>query len=92
MFIPQPAWSNIMSYLHSEYDWERKAVIVELKQKCALFGDDFDFIEFVPSLMLPTRCILQHVASKYRNYHNQTCTQPEACQCAYCALRLWNIY
>ena len=58
MFIPQPAWSNIMSYLHSEYDWERKAVIVELKQKCALFGDDFDFIEFVPSLLLPTRSMM----------------------------------
>ena len=90
--IPEPAWSNIMSYLHSEYDFEKSLVIYELKAKCAVFGDDFEFIEFVPSLMLPTKGILQHLASKHRNYHNQTCTESEACQCAYCALRLWNIY
>jgi hypothetical protein len=92
-FIPEPAWGTIMSYLHDEYDWEKKAVVDELNQKCAVFGgDECMFIEFVPSLMLPTKCVLQHMASKYRNYHNQTSISTEACHCAYCQLRLWNIY
>ena len=39
-FIPEPAWGTIMSYLHDEYDWEKKAVIDELNQKCAVFGGD----------------------------------------------------
>ena len=48
-FIPEPAWGTIMSYLHDEYDWEKKAVIDELNQKCAVFGgNECMFIEFVP--------------------------------------------
>ena len=66
--IPEPAWSNIMSYLHSEYDFEKSLVIYELKAKCAVFGDtsdEFAFIEFVPSLLLPTRSMMWNVQWHY---------------------------
>ena len=93
MFIPQPAWSSVMSYLHSEYDWERKAVIDELKQKCRALGSKVDeFLDLVPCLMLPTRCIWQAMQSKYRCHQQQMSLEEDKCKCGYCRIELWGRY
>ena len=65
VYLPQPAFKNIMSFLHREYDWERQQVIDELNQRCAVLGDDFEFLELVPQLMLPTECMVWNVQRRY---------------------------
>ena len=65
VYLPQPAFKNIMSFLHREYDWERQQVIDELNERCAVLGDDFEFLELVPSLMMPTECMVWNVQRRY---------------------------
>ena len=64
-YLPQPAFKNIMSFLHREYDWERQQVIDELNERCAVLGDDFEFLELVPQLMMPTECMVWNVQRRY---------------------------
>ena len=65
VYLPQPAFKNIMSFLHREYDWERQQVIDELNERCAVLGDDFEFLELVPSLMMPIECMVWNVQRRY---------------------------
>ena len=65
VYLPQPAFKNIMSFSHREYDWERQQVIDELNERCAVLGDDFEFLELVPQLMLPTECMVWNVQRRY---------------------------
>lgn len=89
--IPEPAWSNILSYLHREYDWEKQQVIRELTRKCLGLGKNKDdFIEFVPSLLLPTECIWGQMQSRYRCYRQQWAFDSEKCTCGYCKAGLWS--
>ena len=85
-YIPDPVWSNIMSFLHKEYDFEKQAVVDELANLCQ-FAQSADTL-FTPTLLLP--CTLGNLASKYRNNHNQT--RSDVCTCVYCRLCLWNRY
>ena len=90
VYLPQPAFCNIMSFLHREFDYERQQVIDELNEKCGVFGDEFECLELVPSLMLPTKCIWKNIQSKYRCYHNRMSL--EMCACRYCRDGLWGEY
>ena len=90
MHLPQPALSNVMSFLHREYDWERQQVIDELNERSAVIGEDFQFLELVPSLMMPTECMWRRLQSKYRRYCNQV--SAEKCRCGYCRAGMWSIY
>jgi len=90
VYLPQPEFKNIMSFLHREYDWERQQVVDELNERCAVLGDDFEFLELVPSLMMPTECMWRRLQSKYRCYRNKVSV--EKCQCGYCRAGLWGIY
>ena len=65
VYLPQPAFKNMLSFLHREYDWERQQVIDELNERCAVLGDDFEFLELVPQLMLPTKCMVWNVQRRY---------------------------
>ena len=85
-YIPDPAWSKIMSFLHKEYDFEKQAVVDELANLCQ-FAQSTDTL-FTPALLLP--CTLCNLASKYRNNYNQT--RSDVCTCVYCRLRMWSIY
>ena len=89
--IPQPAWSNVLSYLHREYDWEKAQLMRELTAKCKFLGEDTDDImEFVPSLMLPTKCIWSRVQSRYRCYSQEWALGEDKCTCGYCKAGLWS--
>ena len=90
VYLPQQAFKNILSFLHREYDWERQQVVDELNERCAVLGDDFAFLELVPSLMMPTECMWRRLQSKYRCYRNKVSV--EKCQCGYCRAGLWGIY
>ena len=90
VYLPQPALTNILSFLHREYDSERQQVIDELNKRCAVIGDDFEFLELVPSLMMPTECMWRRLQSKYRCYRNRVSV--EKCRCGYCRAGLWCIY
>ena len=90
VYLPQQAFTNIMSFLHREYDWERQRVINELNQRCAVLGGNFEFLELVPSLMMPTECMWRRLQSKYRCYCNKMSV--EKCRCGYCRAGLWGIY
>lgn len=79
-----------MSFLHREYDWERKQVIDELNKRSTVIGDDFQFPELVPVLMMPTKCTWRNMQSKYRCHHNSV--SAGKCQCGYCRAGLWGIY
>ena len=64
--LPQPTWANILSYLHNEYDWEKKQVIDELNKKCAALGEHMDdHLELVPQLLLPTVRMVWNVERAY---------------------------
>ena len=83
-YIPDPVWSNIMSFLHKEYDFEKQTVVDELANLCQIArGAD---TLFTPALLLP--CTLCNLASKYRNNYNQT--RSDVCTCVYCRLCMWN--
>ena len=90
VYLPQPAFKNIMSFLHREYDWERQQVVDEMNERCAVLGDDFEFLELVPSLMMPTECMWRRLQSKYRCYRNRVSV--EKYRCGYCRAGLWCIY
>ena len=90
VYIPQPAFSTIVSFMHREYDYERQQVINELNKRCAVVGDDFPFLELVPSLMMPTKCMWRRLQSKHRCYHNQVSVNK--CRCGFCRAGLWGIY
>ena len=90
VYLPQPAFGVIMGFLHREFDYERQQVIDELNEKCEVFGDEFECLELVPSLMLPTKCIWKNIQSKYRCYHNRMSL--EMCACRYCRDGLWGEY
>jgi len=66
MHLPKGVFRNIMSYLHREFDWERKQVMDELEDKCKLLGSQKDdFLDLVPALMLPTRCMFNNCVEWY---------------------------
>ena len=67
--IPQPVWANILSYLHNEYDWEKKQVIDELKWKCGVLGEHMlvEHLGLVPQLLLPTGSMIWNVERSYLN-------------------------
>ena len=90
VYLPQPAFKNMLSFLHREYDWERQQVVDELNERCAVLGDDFEFLELVPSLMMPTECIWRRIQSKYRCIRNEW--SEEKCPCGYCRAGLWGRY
>ena len=54
--LPQHLQSNIFAYLHQPYDFERARVITELNERASLIPNDFEHIQFIPSLMMPTKC------------------------------------
>ena len=65
VYLPQPAFRIIMAFLHREFDYERQQVIDELNEKCGVFGDEFECLELVPSLMLPTKCMVWNVQRSF---------------------------
>lgn len=89
-YIPDSAWSKIMSFLHKEYDFEKQAVVDELAYLIQIARNTDTF--FTPAMLLPNawECTLCNLASKYRNNHNQT--RSDVCTCVYCRLCLWNRY
>jgi len=87
-YIPDSVWSKIMSFLHQEYDFEKQAVVDELAYLIQIARSTDTF--FTPALLLPRKCTLCTLASKYRNNHNQT--RSDVCTCVYCRLRLWHRY
>lgn len=91
-YFPQPVFANILSFLHKPYDYERGQVIAELNRRCAIFGADFQFLELVPQLMLPTECRWKRLQSKYRCYTQRWALDTERCTCVYCRNDLWGIY
>ena len=86
-YVPDSVWSKIMSFMHQEYDFEKQAVVDELANLCHI-ARCVD--TFTPALLLPMKCTLCNLASKYRNNHNQT--RSDACTCVYCRLRMWQRY
>ena len=88
--LPTHVRQLVFGYLRREYDWERQQVIDELNKRCAVIGDDFEFLELVPSLMMPTECMWRRLQSKYRCYRNRVSV--EKCQCGYCRAGLWGMY
>ena len=63
--LPTHVRQLVFGYLRREYDWERQQVIDELNKRCAVIGDDFEFLELVPQLMLPTECMVWNVQRRY---------------------------
>ena len=88
--LPTHVRQLVFGCLRREYDWERQQVIDELNKRCAVIGDDFEFLELVPSLMMPTECMWRRLQSKYRCYRNKVSVKK--CQCGYCRAGLWGIY
>jgi len=93
MFIPYIPWNTIMSYLHTEYDYEKQAVINEVKQKCIALGSRVEYYPaLIPCFMLQTTCIWAPLQSKYRSYQQLESLDNEKCTCRYCKKELWTRY
>ena len=80
--LPQHLQSLIFAYLHQPYDFEKSRVITELNERASLIPPDFDHIQFIPSLMMPTSCQWSCMRKKYRTYHNQWAV--DKCRCGMC--------
>ena len=86
VYIPQPAFSTIMSFMHREHDYARQQVVDQLAERCANLGDN---TQYIPLRLLQRECMFKHVANKYRSYHNKMSVCK--CTCGYCRAGLWGI-
>jgi hypothetical protein len=80
--LPQHLQSHIFAYLHQPYDFERARVITELNERASLIPNDFEHIQFIPSLMMPTKCQWSCLRKKYRTYANSWAV--DKCRCGMC--------
>ena len=90
MYLPKEIQKCIFSYLHQPYDYEKKKVIDELQSKCSVFGDKINYLQFVPALLLPTKCVYRNLQSKFRSRYNKMSITK--CICGFCQNDLWCYY
>ena len=54
--LPEHLKSLVFGYLHQPYDFEKAQVMAEVKERASLIPNDFEHVQYIPSLMMPTVC------------------------------------
>ena len=85
--LPQHLQSLVFGYLHHLYDYERAQVIAELEERASLIPNDFEHVQYIPSLMMPTACQWRQIQKKYRKYCDDWAIVK--CRCGMCRNSLY---
>ena len=85
--LTQHLQSLVFGYLHHPYDYDRAQVIAELEERASLIPNDFEHVQFIPSLMMPTACQWRQIQKKYRKYCDDLAIVK--CRCGMCRNSLY---
>ena len=85
--LPQHLQSLVFGYLHHPYDYERAQVIAELEERASLIPNDFEHVQYIPSLLMPTACQWRQIQKKYRKFCDDWAIVK--CRCGMCRNSLY---